>query len=94
MVSVSRIGRLGAALAVLLCLLVPAVASATVVDVSTRATGSNGGSLIAPGDTVTIYETIRNNSSTDSLVNVHANLSSSTPGVTILDGASNYPRRA
>ncbi len=50
----------------------------------------DGDSVIDPGEDITIFVTLRN-SGTDGATGVSAILSSTTPGVTVLNNSSNYP---
>ncbi|MGZ4276177.1 MAG: PKD domain-containing protein [Solirubrobacteraceae bacterium] len=90
MLCAKRIGRAGALIGVLLGLAAPGGASASVNHVSTEATGPGGRSLIAPGDTITLNETVSNDGST-ALASLAGTLRSTTPGVTVPGNYSTYP---
>src|SRR5207248_4403878 len=82
--------------ALLSCLIGPAAARATTVQVdhfSTSATDTGAGAdgVLAPGDMVDIGETLLSSEPT-TLTNVHGTLSATTPGVTVgTPGPLAYP---
>ena len=92
MPSVLRIGKLVAALALVVGLIAPAGATAasTLSHSSVQATGPGGRPLIKQGDEITIYETLRNSGSTTAS-GITGTLTTSTPGITVTSGTSRYP---
>ncbi|MEP6953339.1 MAG: PKD domain-containing protein [Solirubrobacteraceae bacterium] len=75
-----------------LSLLAPA-ASANLTHAGVQATGPGGRSLIAPGDTISILESVRNDGST-TVSGLSGTLSSNTAGVTVPSSGSTFPSLA
>ena len=89
----ARTLRFGLLAALLAALIVPGVAHAAPVVVDAGMTVTEGAprdGVIAGGDTLTIVEHVRNTGAT-TLTGVQATLTSSTPGVDILQDTSTYP---
>src|SRR4051794_16401654 len=92
MLSLTRLTTLGAALALAAALAAPSAQAAALPlqNVSTDITDVPNDGVIAPDDELTVRETLKNTGGSP-LAGLHATLSTTTAGVTVPQGASNYP---